>query len=500
MAGDHGAVARFDRVLNFRDVGEFVRPLKRGLLYRSAQLDDATPSDRSTLTNRLNLTTVIDLRSTTEHIIAAKKHADGIPGLDYAEINLNGRAFERALVWQLKYSSLARLLFLMALGYRREGIAVLSQEIMVPRGLTGLGIDTLNYSGPEIKQIFDILANQASYPVLVHCTQGKDRTGISILLVLLLCGAAMEDIVKDYRRSELELESDKDERLKEIAKFGLDESFVKCPPDFCDGILSHLETKFGGVGKYLESIGVDEPQQAKIRSILEYQQIPYISDVGAFRLKPLFIAASAVMVVTFNLSFLAERWLRHNGRLAPNTGFQRTVSLLSIFFTVVGAVGLILLTIFDTYRHNTVHHACLGLFIGGYVVSAILVCIEYQRLGVHYRQFRILRLSFWTKLGFIVVEVALGIVFAVYSSTSSDSRDDGRLVRAAHKRDVAAATEWSVAFVFTLYVLSYIIDLLPAIQSRNHIPQGLVHSNGATISPPESEVEQGQAQGDSLVG
>ncbi|RMZ80656.1 hypothetical protein DV738_g2655, partial [Chaetothyriales sp. CBS 135597] len=232
----------------------------------------------------------------------------------------------------------------------------------------------------------------------------------------------------------------------------------------------------------------------------DHQKIPYISDVGAFRLKPLFISASAVMVVSFNLSFLSERWLRHNGRLAPNTGFQKTASLLSIFFAIVGAVGLIILTIFDTYRHNRVHHVCLGLFIGGYVVSAILVCIEYQRLGVHYRQFRILRLSFWTKLGFIVVEVALAIVFAVYSSTSSHSRRNGRANSAARKRDVAAAVEWSVAFVFTLYVLSYLIDLLPAIQSRNHPPQGLVQMNGGgTISPPENDAEQGQVRGGARV-
>ncbi|RMZ81974.1 hypothetical protein DV737_g2283, partial [Chaetothyriales sp. CBS 132003] len=296
MTDSHDSVAGFDRVLNFRDVGEFVgrfthgSRLKPGMLYRSARLDDATPSDRDKLVNQLNITTVIDLRSTTEHIIAAKKHADAvalaqaaaqpptaketdvaplkIPGLRYAEINLNGRAFERALVWQLKYGSLARLVFLMATGYRAEGIAILSREIMVPRGLTGLGVDTLDHSGPEIKEIFDVLADQDSYPVLVHCTQGKDRTGISILLVLLLSGAPMEGIVKDYRLSELELESEKEERMKEITKFGLDESFVKCPPDFCDRILNHVETKYGGIGKYLESIGVDETQQANVRRIL----------------------------------------------------------------------------------------------------------------------------------------------------------------------------------------------------------------------------------------
>ena len=45
----------------------------------------------------------------------------------------------------------------------------------------------------------------------------------------------------------------------------------------------------------------------------------------------------------------------------------------------------------------------------GYVVSAIFVCIEYQRLGIKYRQHSILRTSFWIKLTFIFVEVALAV-------------------------------------------------------------------------------------------
>ena len=45
----------------------------------------------------------------------------------------------------------------------------------------------------------------------------------------------------------------------------------------------------------------------------------------------------------------------------------------------------------------------------GYVVSAIFICAEYQRLGIHFRQFRILRISFWIKLVFVLLEVALAI-------------------------------------------------------------------------------------------
>lgn len=40
----------------------------------------------------------------------------------------------------------------------------------------------------------------------------------------------------------------------------------------------------------------------------------------------------------------------------------------------------------------------------GCIISAIFICAEYQRLGVHFREHRVLRASFWLKLAFILVE------------------------------------------------------------------------------------------------
>jgi len=55
------------------------------------------------------------------------------------------------------------------------------------------------------------------------------------------------------------------------------------------------------------------------------QHIAYISDVGAQGLKPLFIAGCCVTTVFLDLSFAAERWLRHRGRLAKNLGTAEKV-------------------------------------------------------------------------------------------------------------------------------------------------------------------------------
>lgn len=44
------------------------------------------------------------------------------------------------------------------------------------------------------------------------------------------------------------------------------------------------------------------------------RSIPYISDIGADILKPLFVVGCSITGVGFFLSLVIERWLRHSGR------------------------------------------------------------------------------------------------------------------------------------------------------------------------------------------
>lgn len=215
------------------------------------------------------------------------------------------------------------------------------------------------------------------------------------------------------------------------------------------------------------------------------QTIAYISDTGAYSLKPLFIAGSVVTVVCLDIGFLAERWLRHTGRLSKNTSrTQKALSLLSILFALIGAAGLILLSIQDTYHHPRVHDVGLGLFILGYIVSAIFLCAEKQRLGIHYREHRILAISFWIKLFFIFTEVILAIVFISTTST--------------HNRNVAAVFEWVIALIFTFYDLSFVLDLLPSVRTNKHIPQGhkdqILEQGGQRLSTSSTTYEQNVAE------
>ncbi|KAK5137608.1 hypothetical protein LTR08_007903 [Meristemomyces frigidus] len=184
------------------------------------------------------------------------------------------------------------------------------------------------------------------------------------------------------------------------------------------------------------------------------EHIAYISSIGATSWgKPLFITGSAVAVVVFDFAFLSERWLRHNGRLTKNySTLEKVLSGGAILFAIIGACGLIFLTIFDTHHYPKTHSSMLVVFIAGYIISAIFLCAEYQRLGVHYREHRILRASFWIKLIFIVVELALAISFAVMSYRGSTNK--------------AAILEWTVSLIYIFYIWSFIMDFLPATRTR----------------------------------
>ncbi|CEI39559.1 hypothetical protein FVEN_g1853 [Fusarium venenatum] len=217
-----------------------------------------------------------------------------------------------------------------------------------------------------------------------------------------------------------------------------------------------------------------------------HSDVAYISNVGADRLWPLFITGCVLTSIFLDAAFLSERWLRHRGRLAPNTTLmEKILTWLSIVFAAVGTVGLICLAIFRTGRYTRLHHTFLALFIGGYLISAVFICWEYQRLGINYREHRVLRISFWVKLTFILVEVALIIAFGVTSRIK--------------QRNAAAILEWVISFIFTFYAISFVIDLYPAIRTKpNHarhpkyVPSAAVDSSNPSYEGSRSNVNDGR--------
>jgi hypothetical protein len=57
---------------------------------------------------------------------------------------------------------------------------------------------------------------------------------------------------------------------------------------------------------------------------------------------------------------------------------ERILGSLAVFGSFIGGLGLILLSIFDTKRHPSLHRVFLLVFIVGVAISAIFTIIEVQ--------------------------------------------------------------------------------------------------------------------------
>lgn len=287
-----GGVVPMEAILNVRDIGKYInsisgeQTLRSGSFYRGARPDEATPSDRHRLTQALGIKTIIDLRTPTEHLEARKKHADHVvssvpgvapgepqqplrmPDINYEDINFNGDAYTNALLAQLSWTQTARLYALYAIGYRKEAISILAANVMAPRGLSGLAIDSLVHCKAEVKAVFSVLASESNFPVLVHCTQGKDRTGLVVLLVLLLCGVSEEAIERDYMQSQEGLAPEREAKVEEVKSIGLPEHFADCEIDWVRKVTHYIQAEWGGVDLYLEDCGVAQEYRQEVRQAM----------------------------------------------------------------------------------------------------------------------------------------------------------------------------------------------------------------------------------------
>jgi uncharacterized membrane protein YbjE (DUF340 family) len=145
--------------------------------------------------------------------------------------------------------------------------------------------------------------------------------------------------------------------------------------------------------------------------------IPYISDVGASYLKPLFITGASITAVGFVASLFVERILRSHGRLIENfRKRERVFSWLAILGSVIGGAGLILLTIFDTLRHSSLHRLFLLIFMVGVALSAVFSIIEFRWIAKDFKGARRLRRAYIMKgiiAGILIIlAIAFGVSFA----------------------------------------------------------------------------------------
>lgn len=111
-----------------------------------------------------------------------------------------------------------------------------------------------------IRNVFATLAQPNTFPTLVHCVAGKDRTGVVIALLHSLCGVPDEHIAADYALTQ-QLLMPLVQRLKAKGiEDGLDpdhyDKLLKADPVPFMAALSAARQHHGGIEAYLTSTGI----------------------------------------------------------------------------------------------------------------------------------------------------------------------------------------------------------------------------------------------------
>lgn len=194
---------------NFREIA--YGNMKKGLLFRSDVLYRTTKGEKALLKDQCHIKTIIDFRNGEE---VEKLHDSKISGIK--NINLpflpeeeNGRRKEPKII-VVKGLEMPDLPF-----YYRE---LASRSV-----------------GHIWRKVFDILLNSEG-GVLLHCSAGKDRTGVATAVILKTLGIDQETIYKDYL-----LTNENPLYYKKLA--------LKMPPDVREVFLDFFQAK----KEYLDS-------------------------------------------------------------------------------------------------------------------------------------------------------------------------------------------------------------------------------------------------------
>jgi protein-tyrosine phosphatase len=238
--------------LNFRDAGGYRtlngRAVRRGRLYRSGSLAELADDDLETL-SKLGLKLICDLRTPGE---VARGPGRLTEALRAGYLNLPAYVHNNYSDW------LRTALF------RRHEL-----DEVIADGYLRL----VDQHAPALGRAFKRLADADNLPALVHCTAGKDRTGVVVALLLAVLGVPEDTIVADYALSNAAFDrichiSRRDiERMRNVGITENEIVAIMCAnPINLRRLFTHLRARYGSVEHYLlTAAGLSQPDLQCLR-------------------------------------------------------------------------------------------------------------------------------------------------------------------------------------------------------------------------------------------
>jgi protein-tyrosine phosphatase len=111
-------------------------------------------------------------------------------------------------------------------------------------------------------------------PMVVHCTAGKDRTGVTIALTLTAAGVERDAVIADYARTEALLPRWRNEevmarlRRRHPENVHLEEMATKSPARVIRTLLEEVDERHGSAAGYLREHGMPDEEIAGLRTRL----------------------------------------------------------------------------------------------------------------------------------------------------------------------------------------------------------------------------------------
>lgn len=170
------SVGALSGAYNFRDLGGLPtvdgRRIRRGRFFRSDTLQVLAEDDVAHLVDGLGLAAVVDLRSPAEAVEEGRGPIALHPrGVTYVNVPLGMARLE---------------------GWDPDAAPGVVTAQMYLEQIT---------EDPGVPIALELISVLAARPTVVHCTIGKDRTGVVVAMALLVLGVDEETVVADYMAS-----------------------------------------------------------------------------------------------------------------------------------------------------------------------------------------------------------------------------------------------------------------------------------------------------------